>query len=159
MSAGGVAIILPGRAAGRVSAPPSKSIAHRLLIGAALAGGESIIRHLAPSEDMLATTDCLRALGAEVGDPLSGVCSVRGYGDRVRESGGDLRHLYCRESGSTLRFLLPLCLLDGVPSVLHGKGRLLSRPLDIYETLCRERGITFEQNAESVTVSIPTTLI
>ena len=152
MSAGGIVTIHPGCAAGRVMAPPSKSIAHRLLIGAALAEGESVIRHLAASEDMLATADCLRALGASVEGPESGVCAVRGISGRPRGDVAAVRHLYCRESGSTLRFLLPLCLLDGVKSVLHGKGRLLARPLGIYEELCRERGIAFEQNAECVTV-------
>jgi 3-phosphoshikimate 1-carboxyvinyltransferase len=101
---------------------------------------------------MLATSDCLRALGASVEGLESGVCTVRGLGGRPLSSAKTERHLYCRESGSTLRFLLPLCLLDGVKSVLHGKGRLLSRPLGIYEELCRERGIFFEQNAECVTV-------
>lgn len=152
MSAGGIAHIAPGRAAGHVTAPPSKSMAHRFLIGSALAEGESTIRHLVTSEDMLATSDCLRALGASVEGLESGVCTVRGLGGRPLSSAKTERHLYCRESGSTLRFLLPLCLLDGVKSVLHGKGRLLSRPLGIYEELCRECGIFFEQNAECVTV-------
>ena len=152
MSAGGVVRIAPGRAAGRVTAPPSKSMAHRWLIGSALAEGKSIIRHLATSEDMLATADCLRALGASVEGLESGVCTVQGLGGRPQGTVGAERHLYCRESGSTLRFLLPLCLLDGVRSVLHGKGRLLARPLGIYEELCRERGIFFEQNEECVTV-------
>lgn len=152
MSAGGTVRITPGRAVGRVTAPPSKSMAHRWLIGSALAGGESLIRHLSASEDMLATSDCLRALGAAVEGLESGICAVRGVGGRMPGNAEEERHLYCRESGSTLRFLLPLCLLDGVKSVLHGKGRLLARPLGIYEELCRERGICFEQNAECVTV-------
>ena len=152
MSAGGIAHIVSGRAAGRVTAPPSKSMAHRWLIGSALAKGESVIRHLATSEDMLATSDCLRALGASVEGLESGSCTVHGLGGKPQGESEAERHLYCRESGSTLRFLLPLCLLDGVKSVLHGKGRLLARPLGISEELCRERGIFFEQNAECVTV-------
>ena len=152
MSTGGTVTIRPGKAVGRVMAPPSKSIAHRLLIGAALAKGESTIRHLATSEDMLATTDCLRALGASVEGMESGSCAVRGIDGRPQGEMMTERHLYCRESGSTLRFLLPLCLLDGVKSVLHGKGRLLARPLGIYKDLCRERGIFFEQKGDCVTV-------
>ena len=151
MSAGGAVRITPGRAVGCVTAPPSKSMAHRWLIGSALAGGESVIRHLITSEDMLATSDCLRALGAVVEGLESGICTVRGLGGKLFGKTEE-RHLYCRESGSTLRFLLPLCLLDGVKSVLHGQGRLLVRPLGVYEELCRERGISFEQNAECVTV-------
>lgn len=152
MSAGGMVTIAPGRAEGRAVAPPSKSMAHRWLIGSALAGGESIIRRLATSEDMLATSDCLRALGARVEGLENGSCTVRGLDGKPQGMPGRERHLYCRESGSTLRFLLPLCLLDGVRSVLHGTGRLLARPMGIYGELCRERGIFFEQNAETVTV-------
>ena len=59
------AVIAPGTARGTVAAPPSKSMAHRLLICAGLAEGESLITHVDPSEDILATLDCLRALGAE----------------------------------------------------------------------------------------------
>ena len=55
--------ITPTKLAGRVTPPPSKSQAHRLLIAAALAEGESLIRRLAPSKDILATRRCLEALG------------------------------------------------------------------------------------------------
>ncbi len=58
-------IISPSRAHGRVNAPPSKSFAHRMMICAALAGGTSVIDGVAESEDMLATLDCIRAMGAE----------------------------------------------------------------------------------------------
>ena len=150
MSAGGIVTIRPGRAVGRVTAPPSKSMAHRLLIGAALAEGESIVRGLSPSEDILATCDCLDALGAEISSATSSdACTVRGM-EGVPSSSSP-RTLYCRESGSTLRFLLPLCL-DGVPTVLRGQGRLLARPMEIYRELCERRGIAFAQNEEGITV-------
>jgi len=152
MSAGGMVTIHPGHAKGHVTAPPSKSMAHRLLIGGALADGTSIIRHLAPSQDMLATSDCLRALGAYMEGLESGTCTVQGVGGKPASDLAEERHLYCRESGSTLRFMLPLCLLDGVKSVLHGAPRLMARPLGVYEDICRERGILFEQNGECVTV-------
>ena len=60
------AIIGPGPARGRINAPPSKSCAHRLLIGASLAEGESLLDGAAMSQDILATMDCVRALGAEI---------------------------------------------------------------------------------------------
>lgn len=148
MSAGGRVIIRPGRAIGRVTAPPSKSMAHRHLIAAALAAGESRVRQIAPSEDILATCDCLRALGAQISEIASDTCTIRGPIGGYCEG---VRHLHCRESGSTLRFLIPLCL-DGIPTVLHGSGRLLARPMGIYEELCRERGISFAQSDESITV-------
>ncbi len=129
------AIIRPGAARGIVAAPPSKSMAHRLLICAALAEGESLVRGVDPSEDILATADCLTALGA----------SLSWEGSAVRVRGCDPRKaspavLRCRESGSTLRFMIPLCLLSGSAMRLEGSETLLSRPLSVYENLCREQG-------------------
>ena len=85
--------IQPGRAVGTVAAPPSKSMAHRLLICSGLAKGASRISGLSYNEDILATLDCLRALGI----------SCRAEGDRVTGEGGALCPggvLDCRESGS-----------------------------------------------------------
>ena len=149
MSAGGTVTVCPSRAVGRVTAPPSKSMAHRLLIGAALAEGESTVHHIAPSEDILATCDCLRALGAQIAWTAPDACTVRGISAAAGTS--LTRTLHCRESGSTLRFLLPLCL-DGTPAVLRGQGRLLARPMEIYRELCRGRGIAFEQTDACITV-------
>ena len=131
--------IRPGKANGSVMAPPSKSVAHRLLICAGLAEGTSRIRGLAYNEDILATIDCLRALGAS--------CTVDG--DTVTIMGTDLRKampaqaLCCRESGSTLRFLIPLALLCGQNVSFTGTEKLLSRPLGVYEQLCREKNYGF----------------
>ena len=133
------AVIQPGTARGTVAAPPSKSMAHRLLICAALAQGESVVRGVDPSEDILATSDCLTALGA----------SLVWEGSTVRVRGCDPRKaspavLRCRESGSTLRFMIPLCLLSGSPMSLEGSEKLLSRPLSVYEDICREQGLVLE---------------
>ena len=129
------AIIRPGTARGTVAAPPSKSMAHRLLICATLAEGESVVRDVDPSEDILATADCLTALGASLSWEGSAV-RVRGCNPR-KASPAVLR---CRESGSTLRFMIPLCLLSGSTMRLEGSETLLSRPLSVYEDLCREQG-------------------
>ena len=133
-------LIRPGAARGTVAAPPSKSQAHRLLICAALADGESNVRGVDRSEDILATADCLAALGA----------SLTWEGDDVRIRGCDPRKagpavLRCRESGSTLRFMIPLCLLSGSAMRLEGSEKLLSRPLSVYEDLCREQGLTLRR--------------
>ena len=135
------ALIQPGTARGTVAAPPSKSMAHRLLICAALADGESTVRGVDPSQDILATADCLTALGA----------SLSWEDDTVRVRGCDPRNaasatLCCRESGSTLRFMIPLCLLSGQPMRLEGSETLLSRPLSVYEDLCREQGLRLEHS-------------
>ena len=141
------ALILPGTAQGTVAAPPSKSMAHRLLICAALANGESTVRGVDPSQDILATADCLTALGA----------SLSWEGDTVRVRGCDPRKavaatLCCRESGSTLRFMIPLCLLSGQPMRLEGSETLLSRPLSVYEDLCREQGLRLEHSKDGLLV-------
>lgn len=141
------AVIKPGALRGVTAAPPSKSMAHRMLICAALAEGESLVQPIELSEDILATMDGLRALGAGIvqeGDALR----VTGCRPAEAESGV----IPCRESGSTLRFLLPLCLLSGKEMTLTGRERLLSRPLDVYETLCAERGFSLERTAEGIRV-------
>ena len=141
--------IHPGRAQGTVAAPPSKSMAHRYLIGGALSAG-SAVQGVSGSEDMGATLDCLAALGA----------AVSRQGDTVMLGGADPRRgaaqpLCCRESGSTLRFLIPLCLLGTEPATLIGSPRLLQRSLGVYEELCAERGLFFRAEEQSVTVRGP----
>ena len=159
---------LPSTPSGTVAAPPSKSHAHRLLISAALAPGESLIRPVAPAQDILATLDCLSALGAEIkAFPLRGRWQAASEAGRLSDAVSDgLRislagfdpfaahstTLPCRESASTLRFLLPLCLFSGQEMTLTGSERLLSRPLGVYETLCKERGFLWEQGENSLRV-------
>lgn len=130
------AVIYPGTPGGVTEAPPSKSMAHRLLICAGFAEGESIIRHVDASEDILATADCLRALGADV-RISENTAYVRGCDPR--KAGEAL--LPCRESGSTLRFMIPAALLCGKDIRFSGSERLMSRPLQVYEELCAERGM------------------
>ena len=137
----------PGTLRGSVEAPPSKSMAHRMLICAALADGGSTVRPIELSEDILATSDGLRALGAE----------IRQEGNALRVTGfhpadAESAVIPCRESGSTLRFLLPMCLLNGKEMTLTGSERLLSRPLDVYETLCGECGFRLERTPEGIRV-------
>ncbi|MBQ8605384.1 MAG: 3-phosphoshikimate 1-carboxyvinyltransferase [Clostridia bacterium] len=122
-------LVKKGRACGTVKAPPSKSMAHRLLICSFLAGGGSV-RGIEQSEDIKATGACISAL----------------------KSGG---RLYCNESGSTLRFMIPICLLQDKEITLCGSERLLSRNLSVYEDICRKQGLTFKQTKDSVTVCGP----
>ena len=140
-------LIFPSALSGSLAAPPSKSLGHRALICAGLAQGESRITGIAPSQDLLATMDCLRALGAEI-DYEAGTATVRGC-DPALAPGARLN---CRESGSTLRFFLPLCLLGGQEMILTGSETLLKRPLSVYETLARERGIEYEKERDRIRV-------
>lgn len=139
--------ILPSAPRGSVEAPPSKSMTHRLLLCAGLAIGEKTVHGAALCEDTRATMDCLRALGVR--------CTVRGTDAVVAgytpHCGAEGAVLPCRESASTLRFFLPLCLF-GPPITLTGSARLMARPMEPYRTLCERQGIRFAQTDTSVTV-------
>ena len=137
------------KAAGRVSAPPSKSMAHRMLVCAALSKGDSLLRGVSFSQDVLATVDCLRALGAEIYDE-DGVLRVRGAGLQDRPSP---RRFSCRESGSTLRFMIPIAMAAGGESFFEGSARLLERPLGVYEKLAKEQRIAFEKGENRLKIS------
>ncbi len=142
-----IAIFQPTRLSGKIDAPPSKSMAHRILIGAALSGQICTLTGVDYSEDVLATIDCLRALGATV--TVEGDCVIV---DPQGFMQAENPVLACRESGSTLRFFIPLALCLGKPVTLHGSRRLLERPLDVYEDLCREQGFVFEKSDYAVTL-------
>ena len=141
--------IYPSAARGAVAAPPSKSMAHRLLICAGLRRGESVIRDLAYSDDIRATIDCLRALGADI--RLDGdTAYVRGTD--VRRRTGEEAILPCNECGSTLRFFTPLCMLSGERRILKGSDYLMRRPMTVYEDIAAEQGMVFEKEIDRLTV-------
>ncbi len=139
--------IFPSKAEGTALAPPSKSMAHRALICGALSK-KSHIKNLAPSKDITATLLALEALGANVKSTEGGI----EIGAFNPISPNDSAAVFCNESGSTLRFLIPLCMLSGKKITLTGSERLFERPLDIYQELCRKNGISFEKTDKSVTV-------
>lgn len=125
----------PSRPSGCVTAPPSKSISHRALICAALACGESTITNLAFSQDILATIDVLGAIGAVIEKLGEDSVKVTGISGKPKS----LAPLPCRESGSTLRFMIPICLLSPEKFELTGSEKLLSRPLGIYSDIFKDR--------------------
>lgn len=139
--------IKPSVLKGTVEAPPSKSMSHRLLICAGLSEGKSEIRNVAFSEDILATVDCLRTMGAKVDIDGDRVTVVGTLPDRA--AGG----VYpCRESGSTLRFFIPVAMLSKQKSLFSGSKRLMDRPLNVYERISEEKNILFFRNNEGITV-------
>ncbi len=127
---------------GTVSAPPSKSVAHRLLICAALAEGTSTVSGLQISKDIEATIQALKALGAEI--------SVSG--DTAEVTGISVSTLVkkavvnCNESGSTLRFIIPIAAALGVNAEFLGQGKLPERPITPYLSELTKNGITFDYN-------------
>lgn len=142
--------VKPGTARGVVTAPPSKSAAHRVLIAGALSAG-SRVQNLADSQDILATRTVLEQMGATLREEDGGLF----VGGLNPFSTAALPPLPCRESGSTLRFFIPLCLLSQSPRTLSGSERLMARPLTAFETLCGERGLRFERSRDTVTVCGP----
>lgn len=140
--------IHPGTARGIFVAPPSKSAAHRALICAGLAKGESVIENIFLSDDIAATVDCLQALGAHI--HIDGnTAHVTGCTPTTRQKSTTLP---CRESGSTLRFFLPLALLSDAPVVMTGSERLMQRPLDVYETLGQTHHFSITHRSHEILV-------
>ena len=133
--------------AGRIAAPPSKSMAHRAVLCAALAKGTSHLHHLAFSKDISATLGAAARLCARV---------TTGENDAVVEGLGRFlpvdAPVDCCESGSTLRFLIPLASLTGQEVTFTGRGRLMERPQSVYKTLYQQQGLRFEQGADRLTV-------
>ena len=123
--------IIPKKLSGAVTPPPSKSQAHRLLIAAALGTGESHIENLAHSQDIDATLRCMAAL---------------------KTPGEGLPELDCGESGSTLRFLIPVALALRGGGRFTGHGRLMERPQEPYFAIFREKGISYKQQDGTLTV-------
>ena len=136
-----------GQIGGTITAPPSKSMAHRAVLCAALAEGRSHITNLEFSKDISATLGAAGQLCAEV---------RTGPADAVVEGLGHFRPLSapvdCCESGSTLRFLIPIASLTGQAVTFTGRGRLMERPQSVYETLYREQNLRFEQSSAGLTV-------
>lgn len=139
--------IKPSIASGVLSAPPSKSAAHRALIAAALSEGCTVCS-VGNSADMDATRECLKTLGAQIEQTEQGL--RLGGLDPYRISDCTLD---CGESGSTLRFLIPLCLVSGSKVTLKGHGRLMQRPLREYAEFCKQRGFLFDLKPDSLTLS------
>ncbi len=212
---GDIAVFEKSLAKGQVSAPPSKSLAHRSLICGALADGESTITNVDFSEDILATLDCLKTLGAKIqvegnSVKICGIGDVAGSGGKMNAlqgkseagvktnasqgqagSGGKIPDAQekslgggkisgsqgefvvggkipdtqgqfssveklifnCRESGSTLRFFIPLAINFAQKSEFYGSKVLMTRPQTIYEDLCSKNGITFERGQEKIIIN------
>lgn len=129
---------------GQITAPPSKSFAHRLLIAAALGDGEVKIENIGSSDDIKATLSCLAAIGA----------GVRKEGDNALIEGlfsknckiNEQAVLNLGESGSTYRFLLPVVCALGINAKFIGDGRLMQRPMGALKDLLAGKGIVFGYN-------------
>ncbi|OOM65661.1 3-phosphoshikimate 1-carboxyvinyltransferase [Clostridium beijerinckii] len=137
--------IYPGKLSGEVKIPPSKSMAHRAVICAALGDGNSKVTNIDYSDDIIATIEAMRALGAKITkkEDYLEVYGVNSPENIEANSVKEQRTIDCNESGSTLRFLVPIAaLFDGVNRFV-GRGNLGKRPLDTYYKIFNEQGIKY----------------
>lgn len=139
--------IIPTSLKGSINIPPSKSICHRAIIAAALAKGSSVINNLVLSDDILATINAVQALGANVT-----INQGKAYVDGTDFSRTSNKAIDCKESGSTLRFIMPLGLLTGNSIEFVGSGNLGSRPLEPYIDIFNEQGIEYSGTKLPMTV-------
>ena len=134
--------ITPRRLSGAVRPPASKSMAHRFIIAASLAAGTSTIRRVDFSQDIEATLSCMQTLGVGWETVEDGL-QITGIGGLRQPFGGPPR-FDCGESGSTLRFLIPIALALAGGGEFTGQGRLMERPQGPYYELFDRQGISHE---------------
>lgn len=146
--------IYPRQLKGKVKIPPSKSMAHRALICAALSHGVSKIRNIEFSDDIIATINGMRALGAVINQKE----------DYIEVKGINFKHnlipreyervIDCNESGSTLRFLIPIALIyEGITRFV-GRGNLGKRPLDTYYEIFDKQNIKYQYTKDKLDLII-----
>lgn len=140
--------IKPSTLCGEIIAPPSKSIAHRFLICGALSRVESRINGVSGSDDMKATLSCLSALGASVKRDGNSVTIFGGLNAKKEVA------LDCIESGSTLRFMIPVALASGAEKIsFKGSERLIARGVEVYEEVFADKGVRIEIGKNEIVVS------
>ena len=133
--------IYPSKLKGEVKIPPSKSMAHRAIICAALSDGLCIIENIDYSDDIIATIDAMNSLGAKIVKHKDYIEVIGAYGSDEKPQ--ETRIIDCNESGSTLRFLVPISLLFKGSSKFIGRGNLGKRPLTTYYNIFERQGIEY----------------
>ncbi len=140
--------IKPTQLSGTAKFPPSKSDSHRKIIAASLATGESHIKNVSKCDDVAATVDCMRSLGADIRRTTDGLL-IRGADPRKAKISEQLN---VRESGSTLRFLIPIAYLCNRNAVFCGSNTLFKRPLSVYDRIAKKQGLLFEASEGSLRI-------
>lgn len=141
--------ILPSKTSGEVSAPPSKSFAHRYLIGSVLSCGKCVIKNIADSDDISATLSCIEQLGGSVTKDGNIVTVIPTNEKQIENAVFD-----CKESGSTLRFFIPVVLATGAKNcTFSGSERLLARGIKEYEKLFENSDIIIKSDEKSIEVN------
>ena len=141
--------ILPSKTSGEVSAPPSKSFAHRYLIGSVLSRGKCVIKNIADSDDISATLSCIEQLGGSVTKDGNTVTVIPTNEKQIENAVFD-----CKESGSTLRFFIPVVLATGAKNcTFSGSERLLARGIKEYEKLFENSDVKINSDEKSIEIS------
>ena len=141
--------ILPSKTSGEVSAPPSKSFAHRYLIGSVLSRGKCVIKNIADSDDISATLSCIEQLGGSVTKDGNIVTVIPTNEKQIENAVFD-----CKESGSTLRFFIPVVLATGAKNcTFSGSERLLARGIKEYEKLFENSDVKINSDEKSIEIS------
>ena len=144
--------INPSKLKGEVKIPPSKSMAHRAIICAALSDGLCIIENIDYSDDIIATIDAMNSLGAKIVKHKDHIKVIGVYGSD--EKAQETRVIDCNESGSTLRFLVPISLLFRGSSKFIGRGNLGKRPLTTYYNIFEKQGIKYSYEEDNLNLVI-----
>lgn len=131
-------LINPGRLAGTVTIPPSKSMCHRAVICAGLSRGTSNIGNVIFSQDIEATLNAMDSLGVDISRGQNTI-NIKGNGSLEIKN----NVINCNESGSTLRFLIPIAAVTGKKVEFTGQGRLIDRPLAQYYEIFEEQNIKY----------------
>ncbi len=140
--------LFPSSLKGEIKAPPSKSLSHRAIICASLAKGQSTITNITYSEDILATISALELLGAKF-EKHNSKLIVKG----TRKIKAPNKVINCNESGSTLRFLIPLFSLTNKEISFTGNKSLIKRPQSIYQKIFSKDGNLFTVRNNKITVN------
>lgn len=140
----GVLRLNKSSANGVVLAPPSKSYAHRLLIASFLSNKDSSIKNVCLSADISATTNCIKSFGNKV-SIIDDTVEIKKQDNYIEN---DL-FFDCFESGSTLRFFIPIACLYDNKKIFKGSERLISRGISVYEDIFKKQGITFSKTKDS----------
>ena len=144
--------IRPGKLNGTIEIPPSKSYSHRAVIAAALAenGKKSKIDNLKFSVDITTTTDIMENWGAEI-ERFESALEIIGNGGKVVPRD---KYVQCNESGSTIRFLIPVGITSKNELVFDGKGKLVDRPLDSYYRIFDKQGLKYETTGGKLPLTV-----
>ncbi len=145
--------IKPTLLTGNVIVPPSKSIAHRAIIAASLSDGASLVENINFSDDLIATIEGMKALGAEITDSKSSL-RIKGIAIKNIKSNDNTILINCKESGSTLRFLVPIAVAIGGSFRFKGKGNLGKRPISPYLGIFNNQNINYSNNSDDMDLLI-----